>query len=146
MERSRFTDEMLTFADAAGVNPRRTVDELWRIWDLAVGLSLGYVQWSSGMDPDIRNAFPALKMSRFSGGLPANLRKKWKEAGGRIFKGSAIAAKGDGALVAVSAFGLPWPPFSTKCDIDLDDVRRAEALALGIDVKLDDLRAGWWLS
>ncbi|MCW1913036.1 hypothetical protein OJ996_05605 [Luteolibacter sp. GHJ8] len=111
MERPRFTDEMLSYADAAGINPRKTVDELWWIWDLAVGLSFGYVQWNNGMDPDIREAYPALKMSRFSGSLPASLRKKWKEAGGRIFRGSAIASKGDLAWVAVSEFGLPWPPF-----------------------------------
>jgi hypothetical protein len=48
--------------------------------------------------------------------------------------------------VAVSDYGLPWPPFSGKCDIDLDDIRRADALALGIDVNPTDGLTGWWLS
>lgn len=56
----------------------------------------------------------------------------WQAAGGKIFNGKMIAAKGDPVWIAISDFGYPCPPFSFDHAFWTQSVDRKEALEYGI--------------
>ncbi len=96
---------------------------------------------AQGLQADVLDAYPAQELTRFvtprtrSRDWPA----RWAKAGGRFFGRRMVALKtdpiwarlGDPALFP-DALGNPYPPFAFNSGMDVQDVDRAEAEALGL--------------
>jgi hypothetical protein len=122
-------------------NPRLQSDGRARlILETNIDLARGYGGYAQTQDPDILEEFPAWEFYR------AEARKeirdwpeRWAAAGGRFFPGRSdypegrmIALKDDPIWEAISAFDLPYAPFDYNSGMDLMDVDRDEAEALGL--------------
>jgi hypothetical protein len=57
---------------------------------------------------------------------------RWAEAGGEFFGPRMVALKNDPIWTRLSRFGLPYPPFDFNSGMDVRDVDRDEAMALGL--------------
>jgi len=107
--------------------------------------ALGYAHWKTGMDPDILQASPAMELVRleprveirqwpviwamhggvFYGGIGAN--RDYPLSPGRM-----IAPRTSGIWIAINRFGVPWKPFDWGSGMGTINVRRKEAIALGV--------------
>ena len=56
----------------------------------------------------------------------------WHAHGGAFYDGRMVALKGDPVWVAISRFGLPYPPFDYNSGMGVEDVAHDEAVALGL--------------
>jgi hypothetical protein len=96
---------------------------------------------TEGMQPDVLDAYPAQELRRF---MQARYKvrdwpTRWALAGGRFYGRRMIALKtdpvwarlGDRTLFA-DALGNPYPPFAFNSGMDVQDIDRAEAEALGL--------------
>ena len=100
---------------------------------MAVEDAYGYARHASGQDADLLDAFPAQELFRAEDRRqPRDWESRWTGAGGRLFGGRMIALKGDPVWTAISRFGTPWPPFDYNSGMDVRDVDRQEAEALGL--------------
>lgn len=104
------------------------------IFDIQSGLALGEAAYLSGLDPDVYNAAPAQELVRVSARVePRDWPERWRAAGGAFTaEGRMIALKDDRIWRDISRFGLPWPPFDFQSGMGVRDVRRREAVALGL--------------
>lgn len=103
----------------------------------------GHGRWVASQDPEIRDAFPAWELIRISPAAePRNWPTRWMRAGGRTFAGRMIAPKGSpvwdalgNPLLFSDALGNPYPPFAFNSGMDVRDISRDEAEALGVIAK-----------
>ena len=103
-------------------------------------LTHGHGRWVAAQDGDLLDAFPAWELVRISPAAePRNWAVRWMMAGGTTYGGRMIAAKGspvwDGLgnpRLFPDALGNPYPPFAFNSGMDVRDVSRAEAEALGV--------------
>jgi len=107
-----------------------------------VQLAQGAGWHQQGQDPDILDAFPALEFSRVEsreeprGTWP----QRWNRARAETITdgatdsstGRMIALKGHPIWTRLSRFGLPYEPFDFGSGYGTEDVRRADAMALGL--------------
>jgi hypothetical protein len=63
---------------------------------------------------------------------PRDWATRWAEAGGEFSGGRMIALKNDPIWEKISRFGTPYPPFDFNSGMDVADVDRDEAVALGL--------------
>lgn len=122
-------------------NPRLQSEGRARlILETNIDLARGYGGYAQTQDEDILEEFPAWEFYRAE---PRHEIRDWPErwaaAGGQFFEGRSdypegrmIALKDDPIWEAISAFGLPYAPFDYNSGMDLQDVDRAEAEALGL--------------
>ncbi len=94
----------------------------------------GYGYWQQGQDEDLLFAFPAQELFRAeSRKVERDWSRRWQEAGGEFFDGGRmIALKDDSIWTEISAFGTPYPPFDFNSGMDVRDISRREAIALGV--------------
>ncbi len=94
----------------------------------------GYGSWKQGQDPAILDQWPAQELYRAeSRAVPRDWIARWQDAGGTLSAGGRmIALKNDPIWEAISRFGTPYPPFDYNSGMDVRDVDRAEAMALGL--------------
>lgn len=102
-----------------------------------------------GMTDAARFTFPAWELVRIAGrGTPrGDWPDRWEAAGGEFFGGRMVAAKdsdvwqalGDGAGGYRDTLGNPFPPFAFGSGMGLREVRREEALTLGVISEDDDI-------
>lgn len=100
----------------------------------------GHGRWVASQDEVALDAFPALELVRVSPAAePRNWLLRWAMAGGRTFGGRMIAPKDSPVWDALGnnrlfpdALGNPYPPFAFNSGMDVRDVSRAEAEALGV--------------
>jgi hypothetical protein len=154
MDRSRFVEEMrgiireTGYRRPDGVNKKsvrnlKSRARLELIWNMNVAQAAGYAQWKSHMDPDMLFASPCYELVRL---MPKREIRDWplvwEDHGGKFYgepgkdypyaKGRMIAQKTDPIWRWISRFKTPWPPFDWGSGMGLRNVRRAEALALGV--------------
>lgn len=98
-----------------------------------VEMARGYGQWVQGQQPDVLDEWPAQELVRVRQALqPRDWAQRWTEAGGQFFAGRMVALKNDPIWRAISRFGLPYPPFDFGSGMDVRDIDRDEAEALGL--------------
>ena len=93
----------------------------------------GYVRHLESSTPGAFAAAPAQELVRVRDRkAKRDWAARWKAAGGRFFGGRMIALKDDPIWTAISAFGNPFPPFDFNRGMGVRNVRRSEAVALGL--------------
>ena len=93
----------------------------------------GFAHWRQGQTRDLLDKYPAQELYRaYPRKEPRDWPTRWQEAGGRFYEGRMIAPKNDIVWVLISAFGTPYPPFDFNSGMDVMDVRREEAVELGV--------------
>ncbi len=142
MSRERFVAKLLDVAkeelgDAprkSGLQDIRSVGRARLIYDMQTRNAYGHAQWKLDTDEENLNAAPAQEFFR------AEPRRKpredwperWAAAGGRVYGGRMIALKTDPLWAELSRFKTPWPPYDYNSGMDVRDVFRDEAEALGL--------------
>lgn len=111
------------------------------ILDTNLQQAQGYGRWMQGQDPAILDQWPAQELVRVRDSEhPRDWLSRWAAAGGKFWDGDRmIALKNDRIWVNISRFGQPYPPFDFNSGMDVQDVDREEAVALGLidpDIKL----------
>lgn len=107
---------------------------------MQVGLMFGYGQWRQGQAQSVLDAYPCQELFRaYPRKEPRDWPARWVAAGGMFFEGSSaypegrmIAMKNTNIWTAISAFGLPYPPFDFNSGMDIRDISREESIRLGI--------------
>jgi hypothetical protein len=148
--REKFIAEMQQLAREEGLDPRGSRGQpdaygtikditserrLKLIYDVQIESSQEYARWKAEQDPDVLAAYPAQQFVRVS---PRNVPRedwpeRWSQAGGEFYEGNRmIALKGDRVWIALSRFGVPWPPFDFGSGMGLVDIGREEAERLGL--------------
>lgn len=103
------------------------------ILDTNLEMAQGYGQWKQGQDEAVLDQWPAQELIRARDSkVPRDWAQRWSDAGGRFFGGRMIALKNDPIWTRISRFGLPYPPFDFNSGMDVQDIDRTEAVALGL--------------
>lgn len=105
-----------------------------------IDLARGYGGYQQTQDVDVLDEFPAWELYRAEDRKEKrDWPERWEAAGGEFFPGDSdypegrmIALKDDPIWEEISAFGLPYAPFDYNSGMDLKDVDRDEAEALGL--------------
>lgn len=125
----------------------RTKQRLDLILKTNVEQARGYIRHLEATTPGGFAAFPAQELIRVrQRRQPRDWRKKWADAGGKIFGGRMIALKDDPVWTRISRFGTPYPPFDFGSGMGVRGVSRKDAIALGVIVdeelkeKVDEIR------
>lgn len=96
---------------------------------------------TQGMEAETLDAYPAQELRRF---IRPKVKERdwaarWSRAGGRFFGRRMVALKTDEVWTRLGdtslfpdALGNPYPPFAFNSGMDVQDVDRAEAEALGL--------------
>jgi hypothetical protein len=105
-------------------------------------LARGFGQWQEGNDPDILLAYPAQELTRHGRRkVPRKWREIWDAARANLGQlttatpsgsGRLIALKNDPMWMAISDFGVPWPPFKYNSGMGVDDVDYETSIELGL--------------
>lgn len=130
-------------AGTAGV-PRGSIKDLASdsrlnlIAEMQTDFQYGKGGWESDQDPILLELWPAQELFR----LEEREKKRdwisrWTEAGGELFDGRMIALKNDPIWIAISRFGLPYPPFDYGSGMWVRDIAADEAIALGVMAQND---------
>jgi len=92
-----------------------------------------YGNWKQGQDPQILDLWPAQELYRREArDEKRDWQTRWVQAGGKLYGGRMIALKNADVWTSVSAFGQPYPPFDYNSGMGVRDVRRDEAVRLGV--------------
>lgn len=85
--------------------------------------------------------FPAQELVRVAlRQVPRDWPARWRAAGGRLYEGRMIARKDDPIWTSISRFGHPWPPFDFNSGMGVRNVRRSEAIELGVIKRTDQVQ------
>lgn len=83
-------------------------------------------------------AFPGAELRKFrdvvGGGI--DWKKRWLEAGGRLYDGRMIARIDDPIWGKISEFGVPYEPFDRTREYGLEALKKSELQQLGIEVPM----------
>ena len=103
------------------------------IIDQNVASARGRGQWAGTQDRDILDEWPCQELIRvIESRKKRNWRARWRGAGGHFYGGRMIARKDSPVWTRISRFGTPWAPFDYNSGMDVEDVDRDEAEALGV--------------
>jgi hypothetical protein len=108
-----------------------------------VRMARGYGRHQAGQTPNRLLVWPAQELVRVMARKEPRLdwERRFVDAGGRLVGGGRmVARKDDPVWVAMSRFRNPYPPFDFGSGMGLRDVRRDEALRLGVIVPGDAVR------
>lgn len=156
MDRSRFVRDMRRLVQGArssgqlpagaGPNPLTDIGDATRlrlVYDMNTRMAQGEARWRRQQDPDVLNMWPAQELMPSSATHPrTDWEERWfsaaQESGdikaGEVLDetGRMVALKTSGIWVALSRFGVPWPPFDYGSQRRLRSVDRDEAVELGL--------------
>jgi len=154
MDQSRFVRDMRRLVQGArstgelppGAPPTALQDigdatRLRLIYDMNTRMAQGEARWRRQQDPDVLNLWPAQELMPSSASKPrTDWEDRWlqaaQEAGDTLAgtiaddTGRLVALKTSDIWVALSRFGVPWPPFDYGSQRRLRNVDRAEAIEL----------------
>lgn len=100
--------------------------------DTNVAMMRGLGNHIQGQQEDVLDMYPAQRLVRvIDSKEKRNWEQRWKDAGGPEGTG-LVALKTDPVWVKLSRFGNPYPPFDYNSGMDVEDVSRREAMALGL--------------
>lgn len=111
-------------------------------------LAQGFGAFEADQDPGRLEAFPAQELYRLEERrLPRDWPSRWDNARGELGDATSaldsrlgmIALKNDPIWVAISAFGLPYPPFDYASGMWVRDVSYSDAVALGLVASPEDV-------
>jgi hypothetical protein len=111
------------------------VPRLGLIYDMQVQSAQNFARRKMDLDPDVLDQFPAYRLTESTADEPrgdAWWRSRWNEAGAEAgwdgaLRSQYVALKTSPIWLALSRFGVPWPPFDFGSTRELEDVDRAEA-------------------
>lgn len=146
-DRSHFVQLMRDFMIAEGmakpedfskVNQKdvtdiRSIARLNLIFDTNVRSAYGFGQWKQGMQPAVLRAFPAARLIRERGVAVPRPRHQANLGEVRLKTDLPWWADFQNAR-DIGGFGVPWGPYGFNSGANQEDVPRAEAKALGLDV------------
>lgn len=119
--------------DETDLTDLRSDARLNLILETNVEQAQGYGQWVQGQDEAILDQWPAQELYRAQQSrVPRDWAQRWVEAGGQFYDGRMIALKNAPIWTDISRFGLPYPPFDFNSGMDVRDIDREEAMALGL--------------
>jgi 8-oxo-dGTP pyrophosphatase MutT (NUDIX family) len=106
-------------------------------------LAQGFGRWAQGQNEAVLDAWPCQELVRAEDREEwRDWPTRWQDAGGELTpgrgdyaEGRMIARKDDPIWEAISAFGLPYPPFDYQSGMDIRDITREEAEELGVITK-----------
>lgn len=114
------------------------------IIDTLTSMARGFGQWKTGMGQQLIQTRPASELYRAEDRIePRPWEEIWPEAAAAIdpdafdvyqSTGEMIARKDSPIWMQISDFGNPFPPFKWNSGMWTKDVKRADAMALGLDV------------
>jgi hypothetical protein len=136
-------------AEAGGLKDLRSESRIRLQVKMGVDMARSHGQWTLTQDPDVLNEFPAWRFLPSLAAKPRGdsfWRARWSQAGLPQPQGKLVALKTDPGWRALSAFGLPYPPFDYGSTRDVEEVDRAEAEALGLiasDTRLQGQRTAF---
>lgn len=112
-------------------------DRLNLILDTNLQMAQSYGQWKQGQDPAVLDQWPAQELIRvIDSKEKRDWPQRWADAGGVFYGGRMIALKFDpkdpGFWERLSRFNLPYPPFDFNSGMDVQDIDRDEAIAIGL--------------
>jgi hypothetical protein len=101
----------------------------------------GYGKWAADMDPISLDLWPAQELIRIMARrVPrGDWKRRWVEAGGRLYGGRMIALKTDPVWVNLNRFGVPYPPYDYGSGMGVLDIDRDEAVKLGLIGEIEKL-------
>jgi hypothetical protein len=101
----------------------------------------GYGKWAADMDPDLLDLWPAQELVRVMArrNPRSSWKSRWTEAGGRLYGGRMIALKTSPVWVAISRFGVPYPPYDYGSGMGVIDIDRETAVRLGLITETEAL-------
>ncbi|MDP3851966.1 MAG: hypothetical protein Q8Q59_15800 [Luteolibacter sp.] len=153
MDRGVFIEEMRAELTQAGykrgdarrgsLRDLKSSRRLGLIWDMNVSQAQGFARWKKDMDPDLLKAAPAQELVRVRNKVEVrDWPLVWGDYGGEFYgtpgpdypraEGRMIALKTDSIWRRISRFGTPWPPFDWGSGMGLRNIRREEAIELGL--------------
>jgi hypothetical protein len=106
-------------------------------------MAQGFGQWKQGNEEGALDAFPAQELIRFENRqVPREWFDIWDDAADDLGDetsatdadetGRMVALKNDPIWLAISDFGLPWPPFKFNSGMGVLDVSYEDAVDLGV--------------
>ena len=97
-------------------------------------MCFGYAQWRQAQTASVLKMFPAQELYRaYERKEPRDWLTRWANAGGEFYDGGRmLAARNAHIWTAISAFGLPYPPFDFNSGMDVRLIAKDEAVELGV--------------
>lgn len=133
--------------DIIGDEELKSNGRLRLVLETNIDLARGYGGYAQSQDADILSEFPAWELYRAEErNEPRDWPARWEDAGGEFFPGTSdypegrmIALKDDPIWTEISAFDLPYAPFDYNSGMDVRDIDREEAEALGLIGKEEEV-------
>ncbi len=148
-DRSSFIDAIRQLARDEGLTPEKgqgtvrditSIPRLGLIYDMQNAQATGFARHKLDTSEGALVLFPAYRLGPSTANEPrpqAWWERRWFQAGQSVgWEGAAktemVALKTSPIWSALSRFGTPWPPFDWGSTRELEEVDRAEAIALGL--------------
>ena len=149
-DRGAFMRDLTDIATREGLRPKPgtskwgkltdvgSVERTELIYTMQVGSAYGFAQWQFGMDSDALYMYPAQELVRIKESLKKrDWETRWAEAGAAVgWRGAVqhpkVALKTSPIWRKLSRFQRDFPPFDFNSGMWVEDIRRAEAIRLGL--------------
>jgi hypothetical protein len=118
--------------DQKDITDIRSVARLRLIFDTNVRQAYGYGQWKQGMKQSVLRAFPAARLIRDRG--VKEPRPRHQNNLGEVFLKTDTRWAEFHNAKDIGGFGVPWGPYGFNSGVTQEDVAKAEARKLGLDV------------
>ena len=125
------TSDSFYWIDNNDVKEIKSEKRLELIYDTNMRLAYGYGQWKQGMSPNVIKVFPAWKFVRLRQVREDRPRHKASEGEVRLKTDTDYWANYQNDP-SIGGFGVPWAPFGFNSGMNITDVSRSEAKALGL--------------
>jgi hypothetical protein len=103
------------------------------IYDTQFARAKAQIQRQDDIAQGTFELFPALELKRRgSRKHPRNWKRRWTDAGGKLYGGRMIALVDDPIWAKISRWGNPLPPFDYNSGMGLAKISLAEALRMNI--------------
>ena len=119
-----------------------TFARLELIYDTQFARAKAQLQRQDDIAQGIFSAYPAQELER--GGVckhPRNWKKRWTDAGGKLYGGRMIALVDDPIWAKISRWGNPLPPFDYNSGMDIVKISLEDAQELGLIKKAKTAKA-----
>ncbi len=103
------------------------------IADTNASFASGAVRRKADLSIGARAVYPAQELIRVKESKEKrDWKKRWRDAGGKLYSGRMIALVEDEIWKRISRFDLPYPPFDWGSGMGIRGIKRSEAVDLGV--------------